>query len=108
RADAQPDEHIAAETLDERQAFAHFALVRNFDHKRLIGKAFQYLFDQAEALLDFANAHPDARVDIALRKHRHIELQRAVRRIAGRAAHIEATSRGAADIAAGAELPRQF
>src|ERR1041385_8378340 len=108
RAEAQPDEHIAAETLDERQAFVHFALVRNFDHKRPIRKAFQYLFDQAEALLDFPNAHPDARVDIALVENRHLELQRVVGRIARRAARIDGAARGAADIAAGAELPRKL
>src|SRR5882672_11555726 len=107
-ADAQPDEHVAAEGLDQSEAFAHFASAWDFNLDRSFGQARQNLLDQSEALLDLANAHPDARVDVALVEHRHVEPQRIVRRITGRAARIDGPARGAADMTAGAELPRKL
>ena len=65
------------------------------------------LLDQRHALLDLADAHPDAGIDVALLEHGHVE-RRAGRRADRRsAARIESAARGAADIAAGAELLRQ-
>src|SRR4029077_8457652 len=103
--DAQPGEHVTAEALDQRQAFANLACGRQLGPDWSLGKRVQNLLDQSEALLDLANAHPNARVDVALVENRHVERQPVVRRIARRSAHIDGAARRAADIAAGAELP---
>ena len=62
------------------------------------------LVNQRQALLNFANTDPYARIDVAGGKHRHLECEFVIGCVAGRAARIEAASRGAPDIAAGAEL----
>ena len=45
--------------------------MRNFP----AGKRVDNLRDQRKALLDFPDANPDARVDVALRQHRNFEFQ---------------------------------
>src|SRR5436190_5523047 len=87
-ADAQPDEYIAAEAFDQRQTLADLARVRDLGLERSFGELRQNLVDQHETLFDLANAHPDARVDVALLENGDIELQRVVGRIAWRAAHV--------------------
>ena len=67
----------------------------------------QDLVDQRQALLDLADADPDARVDVAFVEHRHLEAQAVIGRIGQRPARIEDAARGAADIAAGAVLRGQ-
>ena len=62
--------------------------------------------DQREALLDFADADPDPRIDVAGIQHRHLERQRVVRCVSRASARIEISARRAPDIAAGAELAR--
>ena len=54
----------------------------------------------AGLLLDLADAHPDAGVDVARGEHRHLEGRVVVRRIGKIAAAIEVASRGAADMTA--------
>src|SRR5438105_262641 len=66
------------------------------------------LLDQDEALLDLADADPDARIDVAGGQHRHIEAQRRIGRVAGRLACIVGAARRAPDIAAAAELAGQL
>ena len=75
------------------------------------GSAVEQLAQQAEARLHFLGADPDARVDVALGQHRHVEVELVIGRIAGVAPRVLAAAAGAADIAAGAEamderLPR--
>src|ERR1700674_3016598 len=71
------------------------------------GQPVDDLLDDREALLDLANADPDARIDVALFSHRDLELELAVGRVSGCAASIERAAGGAADIAAGTVLLRQ-
>src|SRR5579864_9122088 len=57
-----------------------------------------------QALLDFADANPNPRVDIALFAYWHREFQLVIRQIGEIAARIKRTARSTADIAACAEL----
>ena len=57
------------------------AAAGSVDADRAGGQRGEDLLDQREALLDLANADPDARVDIASVEHRHIEAERVVGRI---------------------------
>ena len=85
--EAHPDQHVAAEAFDQRQAFARLAgaaLIVAPD--RAVRQPPQDLLDQRQALLDLANADPDARIDIAFVEHRHVEIEldhRADRRARG-------------------------
>ena len=72
------------------------------------GRRCQYLVDQSETLLDLANAHPDACIDIARGQHRHLEFKPIIGRIGVRLARIEGAAAGAADVTAAAELVHQF
>ena len=58
-------------------------------------------------MLDFADTHPNAGVDIAGREYRNGKVELIVGGITGRFACIEVASAGAPDIAAGAELTCQ-
>ena len=108
-AEAQPDQHVAAEAFDQRQAFADFAGGR--DIATAIGPSGR----RARICSIRPRLCSISRMRIQTRaltspscEHRHVELQRVVGRIAGRAARVEGAARGAADIAAGAELPREL
>ena len=39
------------------------------------GQAIEQLVKQGQALLDFTDSDPDARIDVAIIKHRHLEAQ---------------------------------
>ena len=71
------------------------------------GSCSQDLVDDRHALLDLADADPDAGIHVAVLEHRHFELQLIVRRIARRASRVEAPSRSPADVASRPELSRQ-
>ena len=72
------------------------------------GRPLQDLLDQRQALLDLADADPDAGIDVALRRAPARRSERVVGRIGRASARVEGAARGAADIAAGAELPREL
>src|SRR5262249_5418391 len=55
-----------------------------------------------------ADAHPDARIDVAFGEDRYGKVEAVVRRIARSLARVEDAAAGAADKAAGAELLRPF
>src|SRR6266508_6706849 len=74
---------------------------------RTCGQVPQDLIDQPEALLDLADAHPDAGVNVTGLEHGNLEREPIIGRIAGRLARIESTAAGTPDITAGAELPCQ-
>ena len=100
-------QNVAAESLDDRHAFARLHPVRRFGEQRSLRKYVQYLVDQGKRLLDFAHADPDARVDVALVQHRYLEAQAVVGWIGKRAARVERSAGRAADIAPGGVLPGQ-
>src|SRR4051794_25236875 len=66
--EAHPAEDIAAECFDKRISLP--SEDRQWRVKRTGGKAVENLVQQAEALLDLADADPDAGVDVALGKNR--------------------------------------
>src|SRR5262249_20594560 len=104
-----PGEDVAAEAFHQRQSFARAAgdaAERRAD--RPGRQTRQDLFDQAQALLDLADADPDAGIDVAGLEHRDVELQLIVGRVARTLARVEAAPGRATDIAAGAKLARQF
>ena len=105
----EPYEDVAAKPLDDRHSFARICRSQRpwplIDRPRR--KLAQDLLYQRQALLDFADADPDAGIDIAFLPQRRFELQRIVRRISWRASRIEASTRGAADITSAAELSRE-
>src|ERR1041385_8811599 len=105
--DPEPDQNVTAESFDEPQALARFrSAERRVD--RALRNRLENLLNKREALLDLANAEPDARVDITGVEHRHFERQFVIGHIRKRAPRIEAPAGRTADIAAGAELRRQF
>ena len=73
--DPQPDQHVAAERLDQRHAFARRRSARSRPRTSPCRQPVQHLFDQRQALLDLLDADPDARIDVALGQHRHFEAQ---------------------------------
>src|SRR5690348_15367298 len=102
----QPNQHVAAEALDQRQAFT--AIPRQLDTRRTRRQLIENLLDQVETLLHFADADPDARVDVAVGAARNGEAQLIVRGVNQIAARVEIATRSAADVAAGTVLPRQL
>src|SRR5262249_23471509 len=78
------------------------------DANRACRQTSQDLIDQSEALLDLANAHPDAGVDVTGLEHGNLEIEPIVGRIAGHLARIEGAAAGTPDVTAGAKLPRQL
>ena len=57
----------------KRQSFAGAAVERGRD--RPVRQTLENLFDKRQALLDLADAHPDASVDVALRQYRNDEVE---------------------------------
>ena len=72
-----PDEHVAAKALDQRDPFARIARSPRVMGMPIDpdGSWLQDLIDQRQALLDLADADPDSRVHVAVFEHRHVELQ---------------------------------
>src|SRR5688572_17743356 len=95
RADAHPREDVAAETLDQCGAFARATSGGERSVGRARGQSGEELVDQRQALLDFTDANPYACVDVAGLHGGDLELECAVRRIAGRAPRIEVAARRA-------------
>ena len=61
----QPDQHIAAERFHQAEAFADFAFGQDRGVDFAVRQAFEDLLDQRQALLDFANADPHPRINVA-------------------------------------------
>ena len=59
------NQDIAAEALDKAQSFAGATIERG--DNRSVRQPRDELFDKRQALLDFADAHPDAGIDVAFR-----------------------------------------
>src|SRR3984957_7454957 len=78
------------------------AAPRGGDPAGAVPQAPQYLGHQSETLLDLANAHPDARIDVARGQHRHLEFKPIVGRIGVRLARLKSPAAGPADGTAGA------
>src|SRR5450755_3262273 len=97
---SEPHQHVAAKTFDQRYSFARARRSQRGERftYRPRRKLAQDLIDQRQALLDFADADPDAGIDIALFPHRNLEPQRIVGRVARYAPRIEAAPGGAADV----------
>src|SRR5437667_4327482 len=107
--DPRPCQHIATEPFNKPKTFGDLAAgTIDGDPDRAIRQALQNLLDEREALLDLADTDPHARIDVAGRKHRHLEVEPVVGRVAEGLARIEGPAAGASDIAAGAELSRQL
>src|SRR5580704_8556377 len=98
----QPDENVAPESFNESHAFA--GMRRKVRSRGPAGNPSEDLFHQQERLFHFANADPDAGVDVALFENRHLEAELVIRRIGKCPACIECAPRRAADIASGTEL----
>ena len=62
---------------------------------RPLGHVVQALFDNAQALADFIDAHPGAVVAVAVAVHRHVEIKTLVSAVGAIPAHIEVHARGA-------------
>src|SRR5260370_570395 len=90
----------------EPLGYTHRRTGRN--QNRVCGLTFRNLIYQPETLLDRADAHPDAGVDVAGLERGGLEIEPIVGRIAGRLARIEGAAAGTPDIAASAELPCQL
>ena len=103
--EAHPGEDVAPEAFDERGGFAGVGRQRGLH--RSGRQALDKLLDEPQALLDFADADPDPRIDVAGLHHRHLEVERVVGRVPRRATRIERAPGGAADVAAGGELLRE-
>src|SRR5579872_1559369 len=101
-----PSQNVAAKSFGKSQALA--ARRREQRPDGSIRQPRKNLFDQRKALLDFADPHPDAGVDIACREYRNIKVELIVGGIAMRFAHIEIASAGPSHIAARAELACQL
>ena len=41
----------------------------------MLGHAGEDLFDERQTLLHFADANPNSRIDVAIRKHRHVVIE---------------------------------
>src|SRR5262245_8867095 len=104
----QPHQHGPAERLRHPEPFARRAARVDLGADRAARQGLQHLIDQREALLDLADAYPDPRVDVAGIEHGNFKRKCVVGGIAGQLARVEGTSAGAADVAAGPELPRQL
>src|SRR5437660_12669418 len=104
--EAKPGQDIAAESFGETETFANLPSL-GANPQRALRQPGQNLLDQDDALLDFADPDPDARIDVAAVEHRNLELESVVGRIGDRPAGIEGAAAGAAHIAAGPELACQ-
>ena len=85
----QPDENIAAEAFHDGcgLSFPGGGWKRGLD--RAPRQTIEDLRDQRQALLDFADADPDAGVDVAFLPQRNLELQLVIGGIAKIAAGVE-------------------
>ena len=102
--EAQPRQHVAAESFGEAEAFAAAGRHRPRPAPVPPAAAARICSIKRHALLDLADADPDPRIDVAGIEHRHLEREPVIGRIADGAARIEGAAGGAAHIAAGAEL----
>src|SRR5437764_945248 len=85
-----PHEHVATKTFDQPQPLDRIAAIAaEIDLDRSVRQALKNLFDKLQALLDLADAHPDAGVDVASIEHRHVEIEPIIGRIARPLARIE-------------------
>src|SRR4029079_1712879 len=76
--DPEPHQNVAAESFGYSQALAGFrSAERRLD--RAARNRIKNLLDEPQALLDLADAEPDARVDVTLVPHRNIERQFVIR-----------------------------
>src|SRR5689334_11339434 len=94
----QPDEHVAAKRLDQSEPLSDLADIGQLDASRSRRQSRNDLLDQPQALLDFADADPYPRIDVAVVAHRHLELERIIGGIASRLTHVEGAARGAPHI----------
>src|SRR6266481_1363189 len=108
--DLDPCQDVAAETLDQRHALSQAREIRLIDRRmhRAVRQLRENLLDQGEALLDFADADPDARVDVAGIEYGNVEAQGGIGRIARIAAGIEGAPGCPPDVSAAPELPGQL
>ena len=75
--------------------------------RRIRRQAIEDLLNQRDALLDFANADPNSRVDVAVVPDGNLEAEFVIGRIGEIAPRVEVPARGAPDIAAAAILAGQ-
>ena len=66
-------EDIAAKAFHQREPLALDAGGRRLEPDRAFRQPLENLIEQVEALLDLANADPDARIDVAVLAHRELE-----------------------------------
>ena len=88
--------------------FAFASAARQFGPESALWQAGCNPLDQQQALFDLADAHPDARVDVAVFAGRHPEGESVIGRIRQRAARVECTAGSPSDRAAHGELPCEF
>src|SRR5262252_6292524 len=103
RFEPQRNQHVAAETFDQRQPFA--AAIGELDCDRPLRQAIEYLLDQSKTLLDLADANPDACVDVPRDENGNCEIERGVWRIAGRSPRVEIATAGASNKSCGTKSP---
>ena len=107
-ADSQPSENVATKSFDERKAARRFAWkFAWFGLRRTARQSVEKLIDEMQTLFDFAEADPDARINVALGAYRHFISEFLVRRIAWNPPRVERAARGAANESAGAILARE-
>src|SRR5437899_5168292 len=106
--EARPNQHLAAKRFSQSETFAHLTSRIDRSPDRPRRQVLQDLIDQSEALLDLANAHPDASVDVTRLEHGNFEIEPIVGRIAGGLAGVESAAAGPPDIPAGPALRRQL
>jgi len=78
---ANPNQNVAAKSLDDGHAFAGFPKLLYFCPQWAFRKPVQDLIDQGKTLLKLAHANPDARVDIPLIQDRYLEAQAVIWRV---------------------------
>src|SRR6516164_301455 len=103
----QRNQHVAAKALDQRQAFAVSVGSVERSGDRPLRQALEHLLNQCKALLDFTDANPDARIDVARGEHGNGEIEPRIWRIAGRFARVKISTAGASDKSWRAETARQ-
>src|SRR5512132_1702789 len=91
-ADAHHDEHVAAKGLDQSEPLSHAAGLGALGVQLALGKTFENLIDQLQALLDLADADPHPRIDVAVVAHRRLELKLVIGGISHRLARIESAA----------------
>src|SRR6516225_12505034 len=97
---ANPCKHVAAEAFDQGNAFPPSLRGINLCKESAGGQVAYDLLDHVQALLHFADAHPDARIHVAVFKHRNVEFEHVVGGVTRRSACVESAAASAADAAA--------